>query len=88
MTGLSLSGSEEHFSGNYADPSTCTYYWYDCVYCEQPFYLVDPDNNFEAGGATRTVQYRDKNTGEIKAAENRSEGVCLSCCKEIIRRQQ
>jgi hypothetical protein len=58
--------------------------WYDCVYCQQPFYLVDPDN-FQAGGATRTIQYRNEDTGEI-ITENRSEGICMSCVKEILRR--
>jgi hypothetical protein len=27
-------------------------------------------------------------TNEIGAVENRAEGVCLSCAKEIVRRQQ
>jgi hypothetical protein len=36
----------------------------------------------------RTVQYRNPDTGEIKARENRSEGVCIDCAKEIMQRQQ
>jgi hypothetical protein len=87
MTGISLSGSKEYFTGEYAPPDTCTYYAYRCTYCEQFFYLVDP-KTFQAGGAKRTVQYRNKETGEIDARENRSEGVCLDCAKEIMRRQQ
>jgi superfamily II helicase len=38
-------------------------------------------------GAKRTVQYRNPDTGEIAARENRSEGICMSCAKEIMRRQ-
>jgi hypothetical protein len=88
MTNISISGSEEHFTGKYADPdpSFSTYYAYRCCYCEKFFYLVDP-KTFEAMGAIKTIQYRDKNTGEIKARENRSEGVCSFCVKEIMRRQ-
>jgi lipocalin len=55
-------------------------------YCGNKFRLVQPDNDFAAGGATKTVQYRNKNTGEI-VVENRAEGICLSCAKEIMRRQ-
>jgi hypothetical protein len=36
----------------------------------------------------RTVQYRNEDTGEIKARENRSEGVCINCAKEIMSRQK
>jgi hypothetical protein len=50
------------------------------------FYLVDP-KTFEARGAIRTVQYRNPHTGEIEARENRSEGICISCVKEIMQRQ-
>lgn len=87
MTKISVSGGEEFFTGKYAPPDTCTYYAYRCTYCERFFYLVDP-KNFEAGGAKRTVQYRNPNTGEIRARENRSEGVCIDCAKEIMQRQQ
>ena len=89
MTRISVSGSEEHFSGKYANPdlSFCTYYAYRCCYCEKFFYLVDP-KTFEAMGAVRTVQYRNPETGEIAARENRSEGICIDCAKEIMRRQQ
>ena len=87
MTGISLSGSKEYFTGEYAPPDTCTYYAYPCCYCQKYFYLVDP-KTFEAGGAKRTVQYRNPKTGEIAAKENRSEGVCIFCCKEIIPRQE
>jgi hypothetical protein len=37
-------------SGDYADPSTCTYLYYPCIYCEKKFRLVELDNNFAAGG--------------------------------------
>ena len=87
MTNISLSGSEEFYTGKYTDPKTCTYYAYRCVYCTSFFYLVDP-RTFMAGGCKRTVQWRNPNTNVIKARENRSEGVCLECAKEIMRRQQ
>jgi hypothetical protein len=40
MTGVSLSGSKEHFTNEYADPSICYYYSYMCTYCERLFRLV------------------------------------------------
>jgi hypothetical protein len=88
MTNISVSGSKEHITGEYADssPSFCTYYAYRCTYCEVFFYLVDPKTK-QAMGAKRTVQYRNPDTGEIAARENRSEGICMSCAKEIMRRQ-
>ena len=51
------------------------------------FWLVQPDNDFEAGGAKRTVQYRHKKTGKI-VAENRIEGVCRDCIQDMLMRQQ
>jgi hypothetical protein len=42
---------------------------------------------FKAMGCTQTVQYRNKETGKI-VSENRSEGVCIDCTLDIIRRQQ
>ena len=86
MTNITLSGGEEFFTGKYASPDTCTYYAYRCTYCEGFFYLVYP-KTFEGMGATRTVQYRHKKTGEI-VAENRSEGVCMDCLKEMMRIEQ
>jgi hypothetical protein len=87
MTGISFSGSEEFFSNKYAPPDTCTYYAYNCCYCEKFFYLVDP-KTFQAMGAVRTVQYRNPETGGIAAKENRSEGVCSFCVKEMMQQQQ
>jgi hypothetical protein len=51
------------------------------------FVLVDPDNNFAAGGAIqRQVIERDKETGEItKIAKVR--GVCFNCAKAMIQYQ-
>jgi hypothetical protein len=66
MTNVTYTGLEEYFTEKYADPFTCSYIVYDYCYCEEPFYLVDPDN-FMAGGVTRTVQYRNKEAGEIVA---------------------
>jgi hypothetical protein len=36
---------EEFFTGKYADPSTCSYLYYPCVYCEELFQLIDPEND-------------------------------------------
>ncbi|CAN5418285.1 hypothetical protein BH18THE2_BH18THE2_17060 [soil metagenome] len=88
MTNVSVSGSKEFFTNEYADPSICSYLYYPCAYCGEKFQLVEPDNDFRAGGAARTFQYRNPKTNEIKAAENRSVGVCLRCAQEIIKRQQ
>jgi hypothetical protein len=63
MTNITVSDGKEFFTGEYADPSICSYMYYDCVYCLQPFYLVDPDT-FQAGGTIRTVQYRNKETNK------------------------
>jgi hypothetical protein len=87
MTRVTYSGSEEHFTGDYADPKTCTYYAYRCCYCTTFFYLVDP-KTFQAMGCTQTAQYRNKKTGKVEVYENRSEGVCLDCAREIMRRRQ
>lgn len=84
MTKVSYSFDPEE---KYADPSTCTYYAYPCTYCQKYFYLVQ-SKDFQAGGCTRTVQYRNKETDEVKAMHNRSEGICISCAKEIMRRQE
>jgi hypothetical protein len=35
----------------YADPSICSYISYDCSYCGESFLLVDPNDDFNAGGA-------------------------------------
>jgi hypothetical protein len=87
MTGISISGSEEHITGNYVDPEIATYYAYRCTYCEVFFYLVDPKTK-QAMGAKRTARYRNPDTGEIAAKENRSEGVCSFCVKEMMQQQQ
>jgi hypothetical protein len=51
---------------NYADPAIACYLSYPCAYCLKEFVLVDPDNNFAAGGAIqRQVLERDKDTNEI-----------------------
>jgi hypothetical protein len=47
---------------------------------------VDP-KTFEAQGAVRTVQYRNPDTGEVAAKENRSEGVCVDCVKEMMQQK-
>jgi hypothetical protein len=45
-----------------------------CVYCEELFQLIDPEW-FRAGGAMRKTHYRNPQTGEIAATENRAEGL-------------
>jgi hypothetical protein len=80
MTNISVTGSEVHITGNYADssPDFCTYYAYRCTYCEVFFYLVDPKTK-AAVGAKRTVQYRNPDTGEIAAAFNLFLNHCRCC---------
>lgn len=67
MTGISLSGSKELFTNDYVDPRIASYVFYNCEYCGKKFQLVQPDNNFQAGGAIRFKRYRNPNTNEIKA---------------------
>jgi hypothetical protein len=51
-----LDGKDE-----YPDPSICCYLSYPCAYCLDDFILVDPDHNFESGGAIqREVIERDR----------------------------
>jgi hypothetical protein len=75
---VSLSGSKEYFTHEYADPKIASYVFYHCEYCGNKFQLVQPDNNFQASGAIRKFQYRNPNTNEIKAIENRAQGICIS----------
>jgi hypothetical protein len=49
------------------------------------FILVDPDHNFESGGAIqREVIERDRKSGEIIKI-GRVRGVCVNCAKAMIR---
>jgi hypothetical protein len=69
---------------DYADPAIACYLSYPCAYCLNDFLLVDPDNNFAAGGAIqRQVLERDKKTGEITKI-GKIRGVCISCAKAMI----
>jgi hypothetical protein len=72
---------------NFVDPSMASYVYYSCEYCGNKFRLVEPENNFQAGGAVCTYRWRNPKTNEIKTIKNRAQGVCLSCAKEIMRRQ-
>jgi hypothetical protein len=75
-----LDGKDE-----YPDPSICCYLSYPCAYCLDDFILVDPDHNFESGGAIqREVIERDRNGGEIIKI-GRVRGVCVNCAKAMIR---
>jgi hypothetical protein len=68
---------------DYADPAICCYLKFPCSYCLDDFILVDPDNNFAAGGAIqRQVLERDKDTNKVKVGRVR--GVCLNCAKAMI----
>jgi hypothetical protein len=68
----------------YPDPSICCYLSYPCAYCLDDFILVDPDNNFAAGGAIqRQFIERDEKTGEITKI-GKVRGVCLSCARAMI----
>jgi hypothetical protein len=71
----------------FVDPSMASYVYYNCEYCGNKFRLVEPENNFQAGGSVRTNRWRNPRTDEIKATKNITQGVCLSCAKEIMRRQ-
>jgi hypothetical protein len=88
MTNIRFTDSEVLRTGNYADSSICSYLYYTCTYCLEEFMLIDPERNFKAGGAIRHTLYRNPDTGEVGAAENRSEGVCRTCLTDIMRRQQ
>jgi hypothetical protein len=69
---------------DYADPAIACYLSYPCAYCLKEFVLVDPDNNFAAGGAIqRQVIERDKETGEITKIGT-VRGVFLNCAKAMI----
>jgi hypothetical protein len=57
-TKVNISMGDVYFTQKYAPPDTCTYYAYQCTYCESFFHLVDP-KTFEAGGAIRTVTYKN-----------------------------
>ena len=59
MTKYTYSGSEEHFTCKYVDPTLASYYAYRCCYCRRFFYLVDP-KTFEAMGATRNNHFRNQ----------------------------
>jgi len=43
--------------------------------------------HIEVEEAVRRYQWRNPKTNEIKAIKNRAQGVCLSCAKEIMKRQ-
>lgn len=88
MTRLSVSGSREFYTGDFVDPKIASYVFYPCEYCGNKFQLVQPDNDFAAGGAIRKSRYRNPDTNEVKAVENRAQGVCLQCASEIMRAQQ
>jgi hypothetical protein len=82
MTRVSFSGSKEVFTGEYVDPSIASYVYYPCEYCGDNFQLVEPDNNFQAGGAIRKFQYRNPDTNEIKAIEKEQGPGRMSCLCE------
>lgn len=88
MTRITASGSEEFFTHKYVSPEIASYVYYPCEYCSTRFRLVEPDNNFQAGGAIRFKRCRNPDTGEVKAYENRACGVCLKCCRDMMMRQQ
>jgi hypothetical protein len=88
MTRITTSVGEEVLTGRYPDPAKCSYLYYTCTYCLEEFMLVDPDRNFEAGGAIRHTLYRNPDTGEVGAVENRSVGVCKACAILMLQQQQ
>jgi hypothetical protein len=84
---VNYSISEQYFTGDYADPSMCSYLSNPCAYCLKLFQLMKPENDFRVGGVTQTIQYRNKVTDEI-VTETKSEGICMNCVRDIMRRQQ
>jgi hypothetical protein len=86
MTKIRLTDSEELRTGDYADPSTCSYVYYTCTYCLEEFQLVNPFT-FQADEAIRHIIYRNEETNEI-VTENRSVGVCRSCAQDMMRKEQ
>jgi hypothetical protein len=58
MTRITISGSEEHFTGEYADPKIAYYYAYQCCYCETWFYRTCLDCTATTGIALTTLFFR------------------------------
>jgi hypothetical protein len=52
------------------------------------YQLVELDNDFSLGGATRKFRWRNPDTNEIAAIKSSAQGVCMACAKEISRRSQ
>jgi hypothetical protein len=50
--------------------------------------IKSPDRNFEAGRAIRHTLYRNPDTGEVGAVENRSAGVCKVCAILMLQQRQ
>jgi hypothetical protein len=82
ITSYSLSpeakGKVEYVSNEIAD-----YIKYNCSYCEDPFYLVDPITH-KAGGAIQRELIKHKDTGEVCAVK-RTVVICLKCAFEMLR---
>jgi hypothetical protein len=70
----------------YADPSICSYVSYLCSYCGQSFLLVDPDDDFNAGGALCKEVIKNDNGSFNRFGKVR--GTCLSCAREIMTRNR
>lgn len=72
---------------HYADPSTCCYLSYPCSYCNKNFRLIQPDNNFMAGGALMREVYRNRQTGQAVEG-NKVVGVCILCSVDMLNRNR
>jgi DNA-directed RNA polymerase subunit RPC12/RpoP len=70
---------------NFVGPKITSYVYYPCEYCGNKFQLVQPNNDFSPGGASK-FRRRNPDTNEIAAIKNRAQGVCMACAKEIMRR--
>jgi hypothetical protein len=85
ITSYSLSpeskGEVDYVSNDIAD-----YIKYNCSYCDEPFYLVDPITH-EAEGAVQRELIKHKDTKEVVAVA-RTMIVCLSCIRYMLQRQQ
>ena len=71
---------------DYVSSNIASYLQYNCSYCPNPFYLVDPESH-EAGGAVQRELIKNKDTGEILGVM-RTIIVCIPCIHDIMRRQQ
>lgn len=85
ITSYSLSPEAEG-KAEYVSNDIASYIKYNCSYCMNPFYLVDPMTH-ESGGAIQ--RELEKNImGKISKVRKEVRGVCLQCCRDQLSYQQ